>query len=79
MLVVASPIWQTTTPGLPWYLQRIGRAGRQRQLAADDRVAAHEVLLGVEQVHRAAAPVRDAGLLAEQLGHDRAGFDARAR
>ena len=40
-----------------------------RQSAADDRVAAHEAQVLIEQMHRAAAAVRDAGGLAEQLGH----------
>ena len=44
-------------------------AGRQRQVAADDPVAAQEAALGVEQVHGAAAPARGAALAAEQLGH----------
>ena len=76
MLVVASPTWQTTTPGLPLVLQRVGRAGRERHLPADDAVAAHEMGLGVEQVHRTAAAAGDAGLAAEQFGHHRSGGDA---
>ncbi len=42
----------------------------EREVAADDPVAAHEAVLEVEHVHRAAAAVRHAGLAAEQLGHD---------
>src|ERR1041384_1790750 len=42
--------------------------GGQRQVAADDPVAAHEAVLEVEHVHRAAAAVRDAVLAPEQLG-----------
>jgi hypothetical protein len=52
--------------------QRVGRTGGQRQLPANDRIPAHEVAGGIEQVHRAAAPARHAGLFAEQLGHHRA-------
>ena len=46
-------------------------AGGDRQVGADDAPAAEEVALDVEQVHRAAAAVGDARVLAEQLGHDR--------
>ena len=41
-------------------------------MAADDRVAAQEVLLGVEEVHRAPLALGAARRLAEQLGHARA-------
>ena len=51
-------------------------AGRQREVAADDPVAAHEAVLEVEHVHRAAAAVRDAVLAAEQLGHHLVGVGA---
>jgi hypothetical protein len=40
-----------------------------RQSAADNCVAAHEAEVLVEEMHRAAAAVRDAGGLAEQLSH----------
>ena len=50
--------------------------GGQRQVAADDAVAAHEAVLEVEHVHRPAAPVRDAVLAAEQLGHHAVGVRA---
>src|SRR5256885_14187645 len=46
------------------------QTGSQRDVAADDPVAAHEPPPGVEQVHRAALPLRAARRLAEQLGHD---------
>src|SRR5262249_46030928 len=42
---------------------------RERQAAADDRIAAHEAQVRIEQMHRAPAAVRDAALLAEQLSH----------
>ena len=45
-------------------------AGRQRQAAADDAVAAEEAPLPVEQVHRAAAALRAAVDAPEQLRHD---------
>ena len=48
----------------------------EREVAADDPVAAHEAVLEVEHVHRAAAAVRHAGLAAEQLGHDPVGLGA---
>src|SRR4051794_40217097 len=47
-----------------------GHARGEREVAADDAVATHEAVLEVEHVHGAAAPVRDALLAAEQLGHD---------
>ena len=45
-----------------------------RQVAADDPVAAHEAPLAVEHVHRAPAPAGDAGLAPEQLGHHALGI-----
>ena len=42
----------------------------EREVAPDDPVAAHEALLRVEHVHRAAAALAHAVLAAEQLGHD---------
>jgi hypothetical protein len=42
-------------------------------VAADDPMAAQEVVLAAEQVHRAALAARDAIGAAEQLGHDGAG------
>ena len=44
---------------------------RDGQVPAHDAPAAQEVAGRVQQVHRAAAPMCDAGLLAEQLGHHR--------
>ena len=46
-----------------------GEAGGDRQVAADDPVAAHEAVLGVEDVHRAAAPAAGPVDPAEELGH----------
>jgi len=46
-----------------------GEAGGERQIAADDPVAAHEPPLGVEDVHRAAAPAGGAVDAPEQLRH----------
>ena len=51
-------------------------AGGQRNLAADDGVAAHQPLLGAEQVHRAAPAVSYTALAAEQFGHDQLGLNA---
>ena len=51
-------------------LERERRADGDRQVSADDAPAAEEAARDVEQVHRAAAAVGDAGLLAEQLAHD---------
>src|SRR5206468_9708065 len=44
---------------------------RDRYVTADDAVTAEEVRRLVEQVHRPAEPLHEAGLLAVQLGHDR--------
>ena len=54
------------------HLDGLGNAGRERKRSADQCVAAHETVLHVEDVHGAAAPLADAGLLAKQLRHDRA-------
>jgi hypothetical protein len=48
----------------------------ERQVPADDPVAAHEAPLEVEHVHRAAAAVRDPVLAPEQLGHHAVGIGA---
>ena len=48
---------------------RVGHADPERNVAADDAVAAHEAVLDVEQVHRAALAPDQAGALAVQLGH----------
>ena len=45
------------------------QARRDREVAADDAIAAHEAALGVEDVHRPAAAARAAVLAAEELGH----------
>ena len=59
-------------------LQLVGerKADRERQSAADDRVAAVEPGGRVKQVHRPATSARAALDLAVHLGHDRAGRDA---
>ena len=75
-LTAPSPKKQRQTRPSPRYLRGEGHARGQRQVAADDAVAAQEVVLGVEEVHRAAQALRAAGLLAEQLGHDRPGRHA---
>jgi hypothetical protein len=49
---------------------------RERQPAADDGVAAVEVRLRVEEMHRPAASARAAGRLAEHLGQRRLHRDA---
>src|SRR5438105_502592 len=46
-----------------------GDAGRERQVPAHDPVPAEEAALVVEQVHRAAAPLRAPVHAAEELGH----------
>ena len=46
-------------------------AGRQRQAASDDRVAAEETPRAIEDVHRAAAAAAAAFELAHHLGHQR--------
>ena len=51
-------------------------AGRDRQVAADDPVAAHEAALGVEDVHRAAAPAAGPVDPAEELRHHPLGVGA---
>ena len=56
-------------PVLAAVLRREGGAGRDRDVAADDAVAAEHVVLLVEEVHRAAEAPRAAGDLAEELGH----------
>ena len=60
---------QTVTESSPLVVGGEPQAGRQRQGAADDPVAAHEAALEVEDVHRAAAPARGAVDAAEELGH----------
>src|SRR5437764_6803583 len=50
--------------------QRVRGAGGEREMTADDSVAAVEAMLDIEQMHRAALALRNAGGLPEQLGHD---------
>jgi len=49
----------------------IGAAAGDRERLADDGVAAVKTVFLAEEVHRPAAAVRGAGLLAEELGHHR--------
>src|SRR4029453_6292996 len=51
-------------------------AGRERKVPAHDRVAAQEVDLPVEHVHRAALALGHAVLAPEELGHDAPGVPA---
>src|SRR5205085_869245 len=51
-------------------------AGGERDVAADDAVAAQEAELGVEEVHRAALAAGASRRLAEQLRHQRAASSA---
>ena len=51
-------------------------AGAERDLRADDAVAAVEAMLDAEHVHRAALALGNAGGAAGQLGHDHLGVDA---
>src|SRR6185369_6356392 len=53
-----------------------GQADRDRELAPDDGVTAHEIQAGVEKVHGAAFAFADAGGLAEKLCHDPPGVGA---
>ena len=53
-----------------------GEAGADRHLRADDAVAAEEILLPAEHVHRAALAVRIAAAAPGQLGHDTLGIHA---
>jgi hypothetical protein len=51
------------------HLGRDAEPDRQRQVRGNDGVPAEKPFLDVVQVHRAAAPARDARGLAEQLRH----------
>lgn len=51
-------------------------ACRQRQMPADNRIAAPEVVIARREVHRAAFAAADAGALAHHLGHQGFGVDA---
>ena len=57
-------------------LVREGQAGADRHLGADDAVAAVEVLLAAEHVHRAALALGIAAAAAGQLGHHALGVHA---
>jgi hypothetical protein len=54
----------------PLVLQRVGEADADGYVAADDAVAPHEAALDVEEVHRAALALDDAGPTTVELGHD---------
>jgi hypothetical protein len=49
------------------------RAGCQREMAADDRIATHETALDVDKVHRAPFPATQTRATAEELRHHRLG------
>jgi hypothetical protein len=51
------------------HLDGLGHTGGQREGTAHQGIAAHEMVLRIENVHGAAATLAAAGLLAEQLGH----------
>jgi hypothetical protein len=53
-----------------------GNAGSERQVTADDGVATPEVGFDVDQVHRAALALADAGRFAKHFGHHLARFGA---
>ena len=53
-----------------------GKSGADRDLRADDAVAAVKTMLDREHVHRAALAPGDAGSAAGQFGHDEVGIDA---
>ena len=74
-----SPKKQSVTPPSPSVGLGEGDAGRHRDLRAHDAVAAEHALGGIEEVHRAALAPRDAGSLAEELGHDRAWVHAEGQ
>jgi hypothetical protein len=57
-------------------LIRQRHAGRQRDVPADDGVAAPEVVLRVGHVHRSALALRKAGRLSVQFRHDPFRIDA---
>ena len=50
-------------------LEAVGEAETERRLAGDDAVAAPEILVRREEVHRAALAFGAAGLLAEHFRH----------
>jgi hypothetical protein len=56
--------------------QRQRGPGGRGDLSSDDAVPAEQPRSRVEQVHRPAAAPRHPGGLAEQLGHDAAGFQS---
>ena len=71
-----SPKKQAVTALAALHLVGERDADRERQPAADDRVAAIEPGRAVEDVHRSAAPAAASFLLAEHLGHQPVHADA---
>ena len=71
-----SPNWHSVDLVEAEVVRRQREAGGERQVAADDPVAAHEALLEVEHVHRAAAALAQPVDAAEELGHDAVGVRA---
>ena len=57
-------------------LEAVAGAGRLQDVRSDDAGGAHQADFGREEVHAAAAAARDAGRLAEELGHHLAGRHA---
>src|SRR5581483_101757 len=57
-------------------LMREGEAGAERYLGTDDAVAAVELLLGAEHVHRAALALGVSAGATRELGHDALGVHA---
>ena len=60
----------------PLVAQGVGHADAERDVPADDAVAAHQPVLDIEQVHRAALALDQAGALAIELGHHLVGVAA---
>ena len=53
-----------------FHLDGLGHTGRQREWAADQRIASHEAVLHVEDVHGTAAPFGGTGFLRKKFCHD---------
>src|SRR3569832_662255 len=58
------------------HLDGLGHADRERERAADQRVAAHEMMFDVEDVHGAAAALARSRLFSVELGHHLFGIGA---
>ena len=63
-------------PSVCLVAQGVGHTDAERDVPADDAVATPEPVLDVEQVHRAALALDQAGALAVQLGHHLVGVAA---